>query len=1258
MVTYLIAAGGGCAAFNATASVTITAAPSATISYAGTPYCSSAGTASVTRTGSAGGTYSASPAGLMVNASTGTITLGTSIPGSYTVTYLIAAGGGCAAFSTTAAVTVTAAPSATISYNGSPYCTGAVTANVTRVGSSGGLYSAIPTGLSLNASTGAIDLAGSMAGSYSVTYTIAAGGGCAAFTATASVTVTAAPSATIVYMGSPYCNSGTTANVTRTGSAGGAYGAAPSGLSINASTGTITLGTSTPGSYTVTYAFVAGGGCGAFSTTTTVVITAAPNATIAYNGSPYCSSGTLANVLRTGSPGGTYSVLPAGLTINAATGSINLGASTPGTYTVTYSIAAGGGCAAFSTTAQVVITAAPGATIAYAGTPYCSSAGTASVTLTGSTGGTYSAVPSGLSLNGTTGAITLGTSTAGSYTVTYSIAAGGGCALFSTTASVTIAAAPNATIAYAGSPYCSGGTIATVTRTGSSGGTYSAVPAGLSLNASTGAITLGASTPGNYTVTYSIVAGGGCGGFSTTATVEIGSVPSAVIVYAGSPYCGSGAVANVTRTGSAGGTYSGSPTGLSLNVASGAVDLTASTEGTYTVTYSIAAAGGCSAFTTTASITITAAPSASISYAGWPYCTSEGAVAVTQTGNGGGSYTATPGGLSLNASNGSIDPGMSAAGTYTVMYSIAASGGCAVYNAMASVVVTAAPSATIAYTGTPYCSSAGTASVVLSGSAGGAYSASPSGLSVNASTGAINLGTSTPGSYTVTYSIAAGGGCAAFSTTATVMITAAPSATIAYTGTPYCSSGTTVSVVLSGSTGGAYSASPTGLSINASTGAITLGTSTPGTYTVSYAIAAGGGCAAFSTTASVTITAAPSATITYSGSPYCNSAGMANVALTGTTGGTFGTSPAGLVLNAATGAIDLGASIPGSYTVTYAIAAGGGCSAVSTTTSVVVTAAPSATISYGGPTICGSSGTASVTLVGTTGGQFTASPAGMSIDPNTGAIGSGSSNPGTYTVTYTIAASGGCSAFSATATVEIVASTVWYADQDGDGIGDDTQTITTCAQPAGYVAISGDLCPTDPNKVAPGTCGCGVPDTDTDGDGVADCIDSCPDLPGGVGDSCDDGDPNTLNDVITSDCVCAGTLYDCPGIMANFGDSCDDGNANTIDDIITSECICQGSPDVGITEAEGGSGASMELFPNPNRTGMVNLRIKGLSIADAHVVIVVLDVAGHQVHSETAEANGGTLFQPMDLARKLSSGLYMVEAIVGGHRYLQQLVIQ
>ncbi|MBL0045807.1 MAG: hypothetical protein IPP33_15845 [Flavobacteriales bacterium] len=48
-------------------------------------------------------------------------------------------------------------------------------------------------------------------------------------------------------------------------------------------------------------------------------------------------------------------------------------------------------------------------------------------------------------------------------------------------------------------------------------------------------------------------------------------------------------------------------------------------------------------------------------------------------------------------------------------------------------------------------------------------------------------------------------------------------------------------------------------------------------------------------------------------------------------------------------------------------------------------------------------------------------------------------------------------------------------------------------------------------------------DTDSDNDGLADCIDNCPNLAGVQGDLCDDLNALTINDVIGANCVCAGT---------------------------------------------------------------------------------------------------------------------------------------
>ncbi|MFK7989468.1 MAG: FG-GAP-like repeat-containing protein, partial [Sandaracinaceae bacterium] len=107
-----------------------------------------------------------------------------------------------------------------------------------------------------------------------------------------------------------------------------------------------------------------------------------------------------------------------------------------------------------------------------------------------------------------------------------------------------------------------------------------------------------------------------------------------------------------------------------------------------------------------------------------------------------------------------------------------------------------------------------------------------------------------------------------------------------------------------------------------------------------------------------------------------------------------------------------------------------------------------------------------------------------------------------------------------------------------------------------------DLCPSDPSKTTPGTCGCGIDDDDVNGNGVPDCLDASIDLcpsddnkvvPGtcGCGISDDDADDNGVPDCLDAgiDLCPDDTTKTVPG-TCGCGMSDDDSNANGVPDCL------------------------------------------------------------------------------------------------------------
>ena len=168
-------------------------------------------------------------------------------------------------------------------------------------------------------------------------------------------------------------------------------------------------------------------------------------------------------------------------------------------------------------------------------------------------------------------------------------------------------------------------------------------------------------------------------------------------------------------------------------------------------------------------------------------------------------------------------------------------------------------------------------------------------------------------------------------------------------------------------------------------------------------------------------------TITYT-TPVCQDSSIPEVPDTSATGFTSGgtyseITTTGLSIDPSTGVINLAASSVGFHTVQYEVLFNATtCQLYGSSTFVVEIKAVTVAVtnfSYDSP-FCASTGSESPNFVAgfTTGGTFS-STAGLIIDPSTGVIDL-SSTPGTYTITYTVAANTSICQVAATGTTQIM----------------------------------------------------------------------------------------------------------------------------------------------------------------------------------------------------------------------------------------------
>ncbi|NEU07538.1 T9SS type A sorting domain-containing protein [Flavihumibacter sp. R14] len=444
-------------------------------------------------------TGGALPAGVTGSYNAGVFTISGTPSASGTFNYTVTATGPCVSNSVSGSLTVT--PNSTILLSSAPgtdaqtRCVNTAITNITYAIGGGGTGAsitagALPAGITGTFSGGVFTISGTPSASGIFSYTVTTMGPCVNNSITGTITVN--PNATIVLSSAvgtdaqTKCINTAVTNITYAIGGTGASitaGALPAGVTGSYNAGVFTISGTPSASGTFNYTVTATGPC--ISNSVSGSLTVTPNSTISLssaagtNVQTKCINTAITNITYAIGGGGTGAsitagALPAGVTGTFSAGVFTISGTPTASGTFNYTVTTSSPCVNNSLTGTITVTAQPTATISYAG-PFCKSSfiGTAPVTRTGTAGGTYNASPVGLTLSSATGAITPSTSTGGVYTITYTIAAAGGCSIFTTSTTVSIGAAivPN-TSTWIAVPTCSGSGImlqATGTPTGGDG---------------------------------------------------------------------------------------------------------------------------------------------------------------------------------------------------------------------------------------------------------------------------------------------------------------------------------------------------------------------------------------------------------------------------------------------------------------------------------------------------------------------------------------------------------------------------------------------------------------------------------------------------------------------------------------------------------------------------------------------------------------------------------------------------------------------
>lgn len=655
---------------------------------------------------------------------------------------------------------------------------------------------------------------------------------------------------------------------------------------------------------------------------TTICFNVVPgeDSTFSYAQSAYCLNA--ANPTPTiGLAGGTFSATPAGLSINPSTGQVNLGASTPGTYAITY-VSPGIGCQTQSTQ-MFTVSGTPTATISGSNTICQGQTTPISIALTGASpwdivynDGTSNQTVTGI----TSSPYVFNTGLAGNYTlVSVQNAACSGTVSGSavvvvnqTVSTSNLQATCNpATNDYNVTFQLNGGDPASYSVTGMTGGTISMPSPGVYVFTSNGIPE--ATTSYSYTFNDA----NNCNTITVSGSQFCNCNASANLSGGGSICPGDSAMFTVTFTGDGpfDFTYANANGNTSFTGVSSPFTFYDSIAGSYSLvamndTLCSGSVGG------SGSITFNTVPTVSINEP--TICQGQTANLNATTNVSGGTYAWSPGAFG-NSQSISVTPPSSQ--YYYLTYTL---NGCSVSD---SALVTVNPQPSIVANDTSICNG-GSAPINTSVTvAGGTYMWSPGGQM----TPTITVSPTSTTNYTVTYTL---NGCTS-SDVATVTVATQPSVNV--TNRTICQGDSARMIATVNNQGGTYSWSTAAGPVGVNNDTIFVSPMTTTVYTVTYSI---GAC---SDTDSGTVTVNFTPTVTLADTSLCEGGSVQITAMVDSLGGGYTWSPGNLP---STQSVTVSPATTTTYKVVYQL----GLCKDSTTNIVTVTPTPS--VSVNSPTIC------------------------------------------------------------------------------------------------------------------------------------------------------------------------------------------------------------------------------------------------------------------------------------------------------------------